>query len=69
VLKSSFAALAIVLGMSLSACGGGGGPTTVQNTTVSKGQQLMDLKEALDKGAITQDEYDAQRKKILNGKN
>ena len=39
--------------------------TTVHNTTVSKGQALIDLKAALDSGAITQDEYDDEREKIL----
>ena len=30
------------------------------------GQELLDLKSALDSGAITQDEYDEQREKILD---
>ena len=33
------------------------------NTTT--GQELMDLQEALDSGAITQEEYDELRKKIM----
>jgi len=51
----------------LAACGGGDAAqdTTVHNTTVSKGQALIDLKAALDSGAITQDEYEEQREKIL----
>jgi hypothetical protein len=36
-----------------------------QHTTVSKGQQLIDLKRALDSGAISQSAYDAERAKIL----
>ena len=60
-------ALALALMLPLAACGGGGASTTtqVQNTTVSKGQQLIDLKRALDSGAISSREYDSQREKIL----
>ena len=47
----------------LAACGGGG--AKVNNTTVSEGQQLIDLKKALDLGVITEGEYEAKRKKIL----
>ncbi|MFN7609979.1 MAG: SHOCT domain-containing protein [bacterium] len=50
----------------LAACGGGGADTEVHNTTVSTGQQLIDLKKALDAGAITQNEYDTARDKILD---
>ncbi len=64
---------ALIIGMSfsgllmLAACGGGGAEqdTTVHNTTVSKGQALIDLKNAYDSGAMTQDEYEAEREKIL----
>ena len=64
---------ALIIGIALSsllmltACGGGGAEqdTTVHNTTVSKGQALIDLKNAYDSGAITKDEYEEQREKIL----
>lgn len=48
------------------ACGGGGAEIKSQVTTTTTGQQLMDLKKALDSGAITKDEYDKERKKILD---
>jgi hypothetical protein len=32
----------------------------------TKGQELMDLKTALDRGAINQQEYDATRVKIMD---
>ena len=39
-----------------------GNKTEIHTTT---GQELMDLKEALDSGVITQEEYDELRKKIM----
>lgn len=51
-----------------AACGGGGAELSSQVTTTTTGQQLMDLKRALDSGAMTQKEYDQERKKILERK-
>jgi len=42
-----------------------GGHTEKQATT---GQQLIDLKAALDKGAINQAEYDTKKSQILAGR-
>ena len=39
------------------------GNTTVINTTI--GQEFIDLKQALDSGAITQEEYDELKLKIM----
>ena len=47
---------------SLTACGGGS--TTVQQID-TQGQQLLDLKEAYDKGVITAKEYEKTKAKIL----
>jgi ABC-type glycerol-3-phosphate transport system substrate-binding protein len=55
--------LALVLG--LSACGGSDTQTTVK-TTQTQGQQLLDLKEAYDKGVITQKEYENAKEDILD---
>jgi len=46
------------------ACGGG---AEVQSkvSTATVGQQLLDLKKAYDSGAVTKQEYEQQRKKIL----
>ena len=58
VLVCSMAAL-------LTACGGGGAHVKSEVTTVSKGQQLIDLKKAVDDGAITQEEYATEKANIL----
>ncbi len=60
-------ALSVGAACGLSACGGGGArsETAIENTTVSKGQALMDLKQALDRGAISPSEYEAQKQQIL----
>lgn len=38
------------------------------NNHISKGQELQDLKKALDDGAVNQDEYDLMKEKIINDK-
>lgn len=48
----------------LVACGGGG--ATVQSTSITQGQELVDLKKALDEGIISQDEYDDAKEEILD---
>jgi hypothetical protein len=63
---------ALIMGVALSSalmlagCGGGGADSTVHNTTVSKGQALIDLKKAYDAGAISEREYEKQREQILD---
>jgi hypothetical protein len=51
--------------LGVAACGGGGADVKSEVTTTTVGQQLMDLKKALDSGAMTKDEYEKERKKIL----
>tara|TARA_B100000900_G_scaffold393637_1_gene390312 strand:+ start:949 stop:1245 length:297 start_codon:yes stop_codon:yes gene_type:complete len=36
------------------------------NNNISKGQELQDLKKALDNGAINQEEYNLMKEKIIN---
>jgi hypothetical protein len=50
----------------LAACGGGGADVRSEVTTTTTGQQLLDLKRALDSGAMSQSEYDRERHKVLN---
>lgn len=57
-------ACALVLG--LAGCGGGGAEMKSEISTTTTGQQLMDLKKAHESGAISQEEYDKERQKILD---
>jgi len=54
--------------ISLAACGGGGAEVKSEINTTSKGQQLIDLKKAVETGAMTQAEYERERTKVLNDK-
>jgi hypothetical protein len=63
--NSLAAVMAIALILGLTGCGGGGAEMKSEISTTTTGQQLMDLKKALDTGAISQDEYDKARRKIL----
>ena len=65
MLKKS-AVLAAVFAATLALGGCFGGDTEVKQTTVSKGQELSDLKKALDSGAISQKEYDRMHKEIVD---
>lgn len=54
-----------IVALGVAGCGGGGAEMKSEITTTTTGQQLLDLKKALDGGAITQQEYDRERQKIL----
>ncbi len=66
LVRASIIAMALSSALMLAGCGGGGADSTVNNTTVSKGQALIDLKKAYDAGAISEREYEKQREKILD---
>lgn len=57
-----------ILPLALAACGGGGADVSSEVRTTTVGQELSDLKRALDSGAINQTEYERQRQIILNRK-
>jgi len=66
--KVAVLAVGGLLLLGLVACGGGGADVRSEVSTTTTGQQLMDLKKALDSGAMTQKEYDQERQKILERK-
>ena len=65
-------AITLVLGLmsSLSGCGSSSqaNVTVKGTTTISTGQELLDLKRALDDGAISQRDYDKVRAILLDRK-
>ena len=67
-MQNAFRALvaAVLAAGALAGCGGGGAEARTEVSTVSVGQQLMDLKQAYDSGAMTKDEYERARYKVLN---
>jgi uncharacterized membrane protein len=62
--KTVLLASVMALTLGLSACGGNDTQTTVK-TTETQGKQLLDLKEAYDKGVITESEYKKTKNEIL----
>jgi len=54
----------VFFGMGLTACGSGAKVT--QHTDVSLGQQLMDLDKAYKQGALTEKEFNKQKKRLLD---
>ncbi len=59
-------ALGICILLALSACGSRA-TTTVSNTTL--GQELQDLQRAHSLGALTEDEFETQRRRLLRRAN
>ena len=60
-------ACALLLPLALSSCGGGGSKVQSRQEirTTTTGQELSDLRKALDDGAISQKQYELEKKKIL----
>jgi hypothetical protein len=57
-------ALACLVAAALAGCGGADVRTTT--TTISVGQQLIDLKKAKDSGAMSEREYERARRDLIN---
>lgn len=63
--RALFSGLLAALVLGLAGCSGGGADVKSEINTTTKGQQLLDLKKALDAGAINQQEYERERQRIL----
>jgi len=55
-----------MFGLSIAMAGCGGADVNNQTTTVSEGQQLIDLQRAYNSGAITKEQYEEQKAKVLD---
>jgi hypothetical protein len=62
------AGIRLVALISLTVGGGGGAEIKSEITTTTKGESLLDLKKALDSGAMTKDEYERERVKVINAR-
>jgi hypothetical protein len=60
-------ATAIALAVSASGCAMFNRGALHYSRTITIGKELVDLKDAMDKGALTQDEYAKAKKDILEG--
>jgi hypothetical protein len=67
-IRALMVGMSVALALGLAGCGGGGAEVKSEITTTTKGQQLMDLKKAYDAGAMSKDEYERERQRILNQK-
>jgi|WetSurMetagenome_2_1015567.scaffolds.fasta_scaffold1723331_1 hypothetical protein len=56
-----------IMGLLLSGCAWSIGSDKPHSSVVrpTRGQEMVDLKKARDQGAITEDEFEAQKKKIM----
>ena len=55
----------VAAALALGGCGGGTAETRTVNRMVTKEQELQDLQRALQFGAISQAEYEQERRKAL----
>ncbi|MFO1319387.1 MAG: SHOCT domain-containing protein [Burkholderiales bacterium] len=63
-MNAKLALAAMVMAGALAACSS---KPTGPRVDVTIGQQLIELKEAHDSGALTDKEYDRQRKRLIEG--
>ena len=59
-------ALMLLVTISLAGCGGGGAKMEARTTTT--GQELIDLDKAYQQGLLTEKEYESKKKEIMKRK-
>jgi hypothetical protein len=71
-LRAGIIVLAIIVALNLAGCCGGGSKETKtekvivpQSSTPTLGKELEDLESAYKKGAITKEEFEAAKKKLI----
>lgn len=63
----TFAVLALAACLFIAAgCGASSSKTVQETRTTTKGQELMDLKKALDQGVISDKEYEKMKKQVMD---
>ncbi len=67
MITRAMAVMAALAMVSASGCAMFNKGTLHYSRTITVGKELVDLKDALDKGALTQDEYAKSKKDILAG--
>ena len=55
----------LLASFSLSTCGGRKQTTTVESTSTTLGQELIDLQQAYEKGVITEKQYNDLKQKAI----
>ena len=63
--RAAFILAVIILMGVISGCAIGNKGKLYYNRTTTTGQEMIDLKEALDKGAVTQEEYDKLKADLM----
>ena len=63
--KMALVLVVIILAIGLAGCAMGNKGTVYYNRTTTIGKELLDLKEAKDKGAISEQEYNKVKKDLM----
>jgi uncharacterized membrane protein len=65
LLKFWAVSIMIFVALGLTACRGGGAEVKTQSYSTTLGQELKDLKEAYNKGIITEKQYERSKEKLI----
>ena len=57
--------IAILVGLGMTGCRGGGAEVKTQSYSTTLGQELKDLEEAYNKGIISEKEYNRSKERLI----